>query len=65
MCGDRNIFLNLNVNFTHSIKLGNNNRMSVAGKRSIKLVFNGVIFVIGDVYHVPYHRNNLLSIGQL
>lgn len=65
MCSDQGMFLSLDVGFTHSVKLGNNTRMSVAGKGSVRLVFNGAAFVVGDVYYFSDLRNNLLSIGQL
>ena len=39
--------------------------MSVAGKGSVRLVFDGTTFLVRDVYYVPVLRNNLLSMGQL
>lgn len=65
MCGDRGMFTNLVDVVQHSVKCGNNTRMSVAGKGSVKLVFNGTSFVVNDVYYVPDLDNNLLSVGQL
>lgn len=65
MCGGKGIFLDMFDGGRHFVKCGNNSRMSVAGKGSVKLVFNGVGFHIRDVYYVPELRNNLLSVGQL
>ncbi|KAB2616999.1 hypothetical protein D8674_012868 [Pyrus ussuriensis x Pyrus communis] len=65
MCGDRDIFTNLDESFVHSVKLGNNSRMNVVGKGSVSLVLNGINHVVNEVYYVPELKNNLLSIGQL
>ena len=65
MCGDRTIFSELDEKFRHSVKLGNNTKMDVMGKGSVKLLLNGVNHVITKVYYIPDLRNNLLSIGQL
>lgn len=65
MCGDKSRFLDLDTCFSNSVKLGNNSRMTVAGKGNVKLYLNGLTYVINDVYYVPDLKNNLLSIGQL
>ncbi|KAG7536804.1 Ribonuclease H-like superfamily [Arabidopsis suecica] len=65
MCGDKGIFSELDTNFTHHVKLGNNHKLNVAGKGVVKLVLKGVSYAISDVYYVPELRNNLLSVGQL
>lgn len=59
------MFTNLVDVAQHSVKCGNNTRMSVAGKGTVKLVFHGTSFVVNDVYYVPALDNNLLSVGQL
>ncbi|XP_024172399.1 uncharacterized protein LOC112178493 [Rosa chinensis] len=46
MCGNRGMFLSLVDELKHSVKYGNNTRMTVVGKGSVKLVFNGTSFVI-------------------
>ena len=48
----------------HTVKCGNNYRIYVAGKGSVRLVFNDTTFLIRDVYYVSEIRNNLLSMGQ-
>ncbi|XP_050126054.1 uncharacterized protein LOC126603292 [Malus sylvestris] len=65
MCGNRDMFTNLDESFVHSVKLGNNSRMNVIGKGSVKLVVNGINHIVHEVYYVPELKNNLLSIGQL
>ena len=65
MCGDRTLFSELDEKFWYSVKLGNNTKMNVMGKGSVKLLLNGVNHVITEVYYIPELRNNLLSIGQL
>ncbi|CAA7062104.1 unnamed protein product [Microthlaspi erraticum] len=65
MSGDRELFSSLNVNFKHSVKLGNDKRMEVVAKGSVKLVLNDIVYSISDVYYVPELKNNLLSLGQL
>nr|GEU60672.1 hypothetical protein [Tanacetum cinerariifolium] len=65
MCGNKDRFVDLDLGFTCSVKLGNNSRMMVVGKGNVKLFLNESTYVIKDVYHVPDLKNNLLSIGQL
>ena len=65
MCGDRSMFSDLNEDFRHSVKLGNNTRMNVMGKGNVKLLINGVNHVVAEVYYIPDLSSNLLSIGQL
>ncbi|KAF2295179.1 hypothetical protein GH714_031933 [Hevea brasiliensis] len=65
MCGNSKMFSNLDTDFTHSVKLGNNTRMKVTGKGVIKLFLQGVCYTVSDVYCVPELKNNLLSVGQL
>nr|GFC26723.1 putative RNA-directed DNA polymerase [Tanacetum cinerariifolium] len=65
MCGNKNRFVEFDSGFSNSVKLGNNTRMMVNGKGSVKLFLNGATYVINDVYYVPDLKNNLLSIGQL
>jgi len=65
MCGNKGMFLNMVEGHKHFVKCGNNSRMSVAGKGSVRLVFNDNTFLVQDVYYVPGIRNNLLSVRQL
>ena len=65
MSGDRTMFNELDESFRHSVKLGNNTKMDVMGKGSVKLLLNGVDHIVAEVYYILELRNNLLSIGQL
>ncbi|XP_074378095.1 uncharacterized protein LOC141719617 [Apium graveolens] len=65
MSGDKELFSSLNENFRHSVKLGNNTRMKVVGKGSIKLPLNDMMSTITEVYYVIELKKNLLSLGQL
>ncbi|CAJ2637501.1 unnamed protein product [Trifolium pratense] len=58
-------YAELDEGHKHFVKCGNNYRISVSGKGSVWLVFNGTSFLVQDVYYVPELRNNLLSVGQL
>ncbi|KAL8096471.1 hypothetical protein AgCh_037437 [Apium graveolens] len=65
MTGNKQWFVEINEEYKHSVKLGNNMRMAVTGKGSIKLQIGETKQVIADVYYIPELRNNLLSMGQL
>lgn len=65
MCGDRSMFSSLVDDIKHFVKCGSNTRMLVTGKGSVRLLFNGIHFMVSNVYYVPELRNNLLSVGQL
>ncbi|KAG6383222.1 hypothetical protein SASPL_157029 [Salvia splendens] len=47
------------------VNLGNNMKMSVAGKGYVRLCLNGVTHIISGVFYVPELKNHLLSVGQL
>ncbi|GAA0155704.1 hypothetical protein LIER_13376 [Lithospermum erythrorhizon] len=65
MCKSEELFSCLDKSYKHSVKLGNNTKLSVTGKSIVKLKFNNVTYAIGDVYFVPELKSNLLSVGQL
>jgi len=65
MCGDSTLFHDLDETFRHSVKLGNNTKMNVMGKGSIRLSLGRVNLIITEVYYIPELRNNLLNMGQL
>jgi len=65
MCGNKDMFCELNEEFRQPVKLGNNTRMTVLGKGKIKLFLDGMQHMVTDVFYVPELKNNLLSIGQL
>ncbi|KAI5422610.1 hypothetical protein KIW84_045881 [Lathyrus oleraceus] len=65
MTGCKDWFFELEEGLNRSVKLGNDTRMSVVGKGSVKVQVNGATQVIPEVYYVPELKNNLLSLGQL
>ncbi|GAA0159622.1 transmembrane signal receptor [Lithospermum erythrorhizon] len=65
MCRSEDLFSVLDKTFKHSVKLGNNTKLIVAGKGIVKLRLNNVLYAVGEVYFVPELKNNLLSVGQL
>lgn len=65
MIGDKKWFIKLNEFFREMVKLGNNSKMDVKGKRNIKIHIHETTQVITKVYYIPELKNNLISIGQL
>lgn len=65
MTGNKEWFSNLEDGFNRTVKLGNDTRMEVKARGSIRVQINGIIQVISDVYYIPELKSNLLSIGQL
>lgn len=46
MCGDKTLFYDVNESFRQMVKLGNNTRMVVLGKRNVRLKVNSDIHVM-------------------
>ncbi|KAJ9563755.1 hypothetical protein OSB04_008915 [Centaurea solstitialis] len=65
MTGNKEWFLEMDENFQQSVKLGNDTRLAVVGKGTVRLEVNGLAQVISDVFYIPELKNNLLSVGQL
>lgn len=65
MCGKQELFSSLDEGFRKSIKLGNNSKLDVMGKGTIRMHVGAIVQVISEVFYVPALKNNLLSIGQL
>ena len=66
MCGDKNMFAELDKSFRSLVKFGNNERVNVLGKEKIKITLkNEKSNFIYDVFYVPNLYDNLLSLGQL
>ena len=49
MSGDRTMFNELDEKLQHKVKLGNNTKMDVMGKGSVKLLLNGVNHAVVEV----------------
>ncbi|XP_050908450.1 uncharacterized protein LOC127122086 [Lathyrus oleraceus] len=65
MKGNKKWFVELDETSSCTVGLGNNSRMSVMGKGSVRFEVGGIILTVSDVYFVPDLTNNLLSIVQL
>lgn len=65
MCGDKDMFSSMEELYKHNVKCGNNSRISVAEKGSVRLMFDGATFHVQDVYYVLELRNNMLSVVKL
>ncbi|GAA0163300.1 hypothetical protein LIER_19199 [Lithospermum erythrorhizon] len=61
VCNNEELFTSLDKTFQHSVKLGNNSRINIAGKGAVKITLNGTSYAVGNVYYVPDLKNNLLS----
>ena len=65
MTGSKAWFISFDSEFRQYVKLGNNSRMVVMGRGSVRMEVEGVTQIITQVYYIPELKNNLLSIGQL
>lgn len=61
MCGTKSWFSYLDEGYKQVVKLGNDTRLEVAGKGSIRIRVNGVNHIITDAFCMPELKNNLLS----
>lgn len=65
-CGEREWFTKeFDSTFRQSVKLGDDRRMLVQGRGSLRLEINGIVQEVTSVYYVPGLKNNLFSVGQL
>ncbi|CAJ2635927.1 unnamed protein product [Trifolium pratense] len=65
MIGHQDWFIDFDDSYRDSVKLGDDSRMAVMGKGSVRLKINNLVHVITNVYFVPGLKTNLISIGQL
>ncbi|CAM8905711.1 unnamed protein product [Rhodiola kirilowii] len=65
MTGDKNWFVEIDDAYRSTVKLGNNSKMSVMGKGSVRFEVEGITQTITEVYYIPDLSTNLLSVGQL
>jgi hypothetical protein len=65
MIGHKEWFFDFDSSYRDFVKLGDDSKMAVMGKGSVKLNINETVHVISNVYYVPGLKTNLLSIGQL
>ena len=65
MSRNKEWFSELDDQFRHTVKLGNNSKMAVMGKGNARMKVNGITQIISEVYYILELKNNLLSMGQL
>lgn len=64
ICGYRNWLFELNENYRTNVRIGDDSKVSIMGKGSVKMRLNDIIQIITNVYYIPKLKNNLLSVGQ-
>ena len=66
MCGQKDLFSDLNESFRSMVKFGNSTTVPVLGKGKISIILkDGSRNFISDVFYVLGLHQNLLSMGQL
>jgi hypothetical protein len=66
MCGQRDLFGDLDETIKGLVTFGDTSKVQFKGKGNISIKLkNGDHGYIADVYYVPAIRHNLLSVGQL
>ncbi|CAL2257558.1 unnamed protein product [Prunus armeniaca] len=66
MCGEKSIFSTLDESFTTTVRFGDDSKVSILGKRDIKIwAKDNIVHTISSVFFVPSLKSNLLSLGQL
>ena len=66
MCGDKSAFSDLDETFRNSVTFGDNSKVSVMGKGSVRIHSKEKSDqIISKVFFVPDLKTNLLSVGQL
>ena len=65
MCGDRRFFCKLDESVTGKVRFGDDSRIDIKGKGSIRFVFEGgEKKVLNSVYYILGLRRNIISLGQ-
>jgi hypothetical protein len=65
MVGNKDWLYELDESYRDTVKLGDDSKMLVMGRGNVRLIINGKIHVISNVYYIPGLKTNLLSIGQI
>jgi hypothetical protein len=65
MVGNKNWLYEFDDKYRDSVKLGDDSRMNVMGRGSLKLKIDGRVHVITSVFYIPGLKTNLLSLGQI
>ncbi|XP_020412283.1 uncharacterized protein LOC109947160 [Prunus persica] len=66
MCGNKDLFVDLDEKLGGKITFGDDSKISVQGKGKILICLkDGSHLFISNVYYVPTMKSNILSLGQL
>ena len=65
MSGNRSFFIKLDKGVTGKVQFGDNSRIDIKGKGSIRFVLKGgEKRILKNVYYIPGLRSNIMSLGQ-
>ena len=65
MSGNRSFFIKLDETVTGKVRFGDDSRINIAGKGSIRFMFkSGEKKVLHNVYFIPDLKSNIISLGQ-
>lgn len=65
MCGERLFFIKLDETVTGKVRFGDDSRIDIRGKGSIRFVFEGgKKKILSNVYYIPGLKSNIISLGQ-
>lgn len=65
MSGDRMFFVSLDERVTGKVRFGDDSRIDIKGKGSVRFIFDGgEKNILKDVYYIPGLRSNIVSLGQ-
>ena len=65
MSGNRRFFYKLDEDITGKVRFGDDSRIDIKGKGSIKFILSGgEKKVLSNVYYIPGLRSNIVSLGQ-
>ena len=65
MSGNRMFFHELDETITGKVRFGDNSRIDIMGKGSVRFLINGGLKrVLNNVYYIPALQSNILSLGQ-
>ena len=65
MSGNRTFFATLDERITGRVRFGDDSRIDIKGRGSIRFIFDGgEKKILKDVYYIPGLRSNIISLGQ-
>ena len=65
MSGNRSLFYTLDEKITGKVRFGDDSRVDIRGKGSIRFAFSGgAKKILKDVYYIPALKSNIVSLGQ-